>query len=651
MIGRAVLRSTLLVVAAAACGAAPRAAPSTPSADASPTVLDRAQQARDAALAPRAAAFVDAFTNADPELLRDGRVVYTSTRGGLPALYVAEAARPAAPPRKLPGPDDRLGGLSVLPGDKTALFVSDHDADGNFHIFRVELDGSGYTDLTPSPVMHRDPPAIARDVPDLFAYSAHTMTDPAAHLFVQRLGGAPREFHVDRSAGALVELSPAGDRALFLTFVSDESQIAYSVDVASGAATRLYPADGKIAAIGALAFAADGKSVYLGSEARGRAALVLRLDAATGAELARYEETTAPHASINGIAVAQRGDRVAIGIDAGDHTELRLLDGALAHALAAPIGLASGWFGRFSADGTRLAATLTRPDAPADVFAIDAATGRPTALRADPRPGLDAPKPTATIEHVAAFDGLTIPINVYLPPAAATHRLPTIVLVHGGPSSSAQIGWSFTVGFWTAMGFAVIAPNIRGSSGFGLDYMAADDAGKRGDALRDMESVNRWARARPWCDPDRLVIAGISYGGYMTLLALGMQPTLWRAGIDGSGMSNLKTMEQLEDQTIRVFDETEFGALGKDDAILAAWSPLSHVDAVTSPVFVYQGVKDPVTPQDEADQIVVALRRRHIPVEYMLIGNEGHGVTRRDNKIAYLVRSYRFVADQLGLGR
>jgi dipeptidyl aminopeptidase/acylaminoacyl peptidase len=641
-------RAQLVFLAAAACGAAPHPAPPA-KADASPTALTDAQRARDAALAPRAAAFVDAFVNGGAVLLRDGRVVYSSTRDGLPAFYVADTAHPSDKPRKLPGPDDRVGGLRVLPGETTALFTSDHDADGNYHVFRVELDGSGYTDLTPSQVMHRDAPAIARDVPDLFAYSAHTMTDARAHLFVQRLGGAPREFHVDESSGRLVDLSPSGDRALLETDVSDESQILYVVDVATGAATRLYPPAGTIAAVDAPAFAPDGKSVYLGSEARGRSALVLRVDAATGAELARYEETAAPHASIDVISVSPVGGAVALSVDAGDHVEVRLLDGALQHARTASLGLVSGSIGRFAADGTRVAATLTRPDAPADAFAVDVATGVATPLRDDPRPGLGDALPKATIEHVAAFDGLSIPMNVYLPPAAATRRLPTIVVVHGGPTGSAQIGWSYTIGFWAAMGFAVIAPNIRGSSGFGLDYQAADDGAKRGDALRDMESVNRWARAQPWCDGDRIVISGISYGGYMTLLAVGMQPTLWRAGIDGSGMSNLKTMEQLEDQTIRVYDETEFGALGKEDALLTAWSPLTHVEAVVSPVFVYQGVKDPITPQDEADQIVAALRRRHVPVEYMLLENEGHSVTRRENKIAYLVRSYRFVADQLGL--
>ena len=131
----------------------------------------------------------------------------------------------------------------------------------------------------------------------------------------------------------------------------------------------------------------------------------------------------------------------------------------------------------------------------------------------------------------------------------------------------------------------------------------------------------------------------------MTLLALGRQPKLWRAGIDVSGMSDLRTMEKLEDQAIRVYDETEFGVLGKEDDLLFQWSPLKYVDAITSPVFVYQGVGDPVTPQNEADQIVKALRRRDVAVEYMLVANEGHGITRTENHAAYLARTARFLGD------
>jgi len=625
---------SIVIAFGVACGNAPRAA--------APSTVD---------LEARAAAFVDAYTSSSPILLSDGRVVFVSTRDGLPAIYVGDAAHPSAAPKKLPGPNDRVSGVRVLPGEQTALFVSDHDADGNFHVFRVELDGSGFTDLTPAPELHRDPPAVSREVPDLFAFSAHTMTDATTHVFVQRLGGAPRDLYSDQGSGFLRAVSPDGTHAIYERFLSDESQLVFAIDLADGVAARVYPPDGEIAAIGDAQFAPDGQSIYLSSEARGRPARVLRIDASTARELARYDETTAPNASVGGLEVSPKGDQVAIEIDAGDHLEVRVVDAQLAHPRTAELGLVSGGLGPYRADGAQLAATITRPDAPTDVFAIDSATLRLIPLRDDPRAGLDAPRPTATIDHVAAFDGKSIPVNVYLPPAASSHKLPTLVWVHGGPSGSAPIGWSYMMGFWSSMGFAVIAPNIRGSSGFGFDYMAADDAGKRGDALRDMESVNRWLRAQPWCDGDRIVIAGISYGGYMTLLALGKQPSLWRAGIDGSGMSNLKTMEQLEDQQVRVFDETEFGQLGtKDgDALLERWSPLTYVGAVTSPVFVYQGVHDPITPQGEADQIVTALQRRKIPVEYMLVENEGHGVTRRDNKIAFLVRTYRFVAAQLGL--
>ena len=330
-------------------------------------------------------------------------------------------------------------------------------------------------------------------------------------------------------------------------------------------------------------------------------------------------------------------------LDAGDHSELRVLDAGALQLRGAPrLPLGTIAVASFSADGQRAGVTVHGTDGPADLAALDLATFALTPLRRDPRPGLGAP-PRASIEHLTAFDGRTLPTNLYLP-AQVRGRLPTLVLVHGGPSGSAPLGWTSTIGFWVAMGYAVIAPNLRGSTGFGLDYMDADNRERRGDVLRDLETLHAWARAQPWCDGARIAIGGISYGGYLTLLALGRQPGLWRAGIDGSGMSNLITMEQLEDQQIRAFDDTEFGALGKDDDLLRAWSPITYADRIVAPVFVYQGARDPVTPQLEADQIVAALRARHVPVEYMLLADEGHGVTRRDNVIAYLARSYRFLA-------
>jgi dipeptidyl aminopeptidase/acylaminoacyl peptidase len=593
----------------------------------------------DRAVEAKAAAFVDAFTNSAPSPLADGRVVFVSTRDGLPTLYVADSK--TAPPRRLLQRNERVGGYAILPGERALLFSSDVKSDENFSLFRADLVTGATEELTAGEKLHRNSPIVARNQPELFAYSAHAQSDRATRLFVRT-----REVYKDPSRGYLADFSPEGDRLLFIRFVSENEQVVLLVDAATGKAARAYPPEGAIK-LSAAAFSADGKGLFVARQDPGRPARLLLLDAATLAERAAYEEASIPTATIAEIAVSPAGDRAAFIVDAGNRSELRIADARSLHLLGTAktgLGVARGM--RFRADGAQLAVSFSSPELPLDVVAIDPRTGDVERLREEARAGLSTP--VARIEEIRAFDGLRIPVNVYLP-AAASAKLPTLVLIHGGPSSSAPIRFNATIGFFSAMGFAVVEPNIRGSTGFGIDFEKADDREKRGDAVKDVESVNAWARAQPWCDGKRLAIGGISYGGYMTLLALTRQPSLWRAGIDGSGMSDLRTMERMEDQAIRAYDETEFGVLGKDDAILAEWSPLEAVDRISTPLFVYQGVHDPVTPQNEADQIVAALRKRNVPVEYMLVENEGHGLTRRENLVEYLARSFRFLALHLDL--
>ncbi len=573
-----------------------------------------------------AARYYDAFTNSDPHLTRDGRVVFVSNRDGIDQADVGDLAHPGAPPVHLPTGNQRDELPNLLP-DGTLLYLSDVSSDQKFHVFHIALDGSAPTDLTPGDELRRESLQVAR-TSGRFAYTGHVLGDQSTHVFVQDVGEPPREVFRDDQVGFVSDITADGAHVLLIRALSDDAQIALSIDVATGSATRLYPPEGETAAIADAEFTADGRGAFVETDHAGpgdaRAALRSRRRRAR----ARYDEHAAPLAASAGVQPSPAGDRVIARLEVGEHTELRVLDANDLHLIASPplplgeVGVAS-----FSADGQRAGVALRGTSGPGDIAVLDLSSFAFSPLRDEPRAGLGAP-PRTSVEKLTAFDGKTVPVNVYLP--AASGRLPTLVLVHGGPSSSAKIVWSSTIGFWTAMGFAVVAPNIRGSAGFGIDYMNADNKERRGDALRDMETVNQWARAQPWCDGNRIVIGGISYGGYMTLLALARQPRLWAAGIDGSGMSNLVTMEQLEDQQIRAFDDTEFGVLGKDDALLREWSPITRVADIARPVFVYQGVHgDPVTPQHEADQIVDALHARNVPVEYMLVENEGHGVSRR----------------------
>jgi dipeptidyl aminopeptidase/acylaminoacyl peptidase len=591
----------------------------------------------------RATAAVDAFTNSSPLVTPDGHVVFLSNRDGVAMLYVGDVAHPAEPPRLLPTKKQRIASPALVPDGKTIVFLADTGSNQIFHVYSIGIDGTGYVDLTPSDAYRRESLVVARTSGALF-YVGHTLKDETSHVIMRTPDGQEREVYKDPRPGGILDVTADGSRLLFLSYASDTVHFLMEVDTARAAAMggEWTKPD---ATLSTATFSADGKSVITVVERRGQPATIERRER-DGKVLATYDETTAPNATALSITASPKGDRLVVMLDAGNHFELRELDATTLQPVPLPnLPLASYEVDSFTLDGSMVTLTERGTAGPADIVALDIATGTLKPLRDEPRKGIGSP-PRATIETLRTFDGRTMPVNLYVPPGPSA-RHPVVVSVHGGPSGSAIIAWSPTIAFWTAMGFVVVAPNIRGSTGFGLEYQAADDREHRADALHDMETLNTWIRAQPWCDPNRIVIAGGSYGGYMTLLALARQPTLWAAGIDVSGMSNLVTMEQMEDQAIRQFDDTEFGKLGADDALLREWSPITYVDQIVRPLFVYQGVNDPVTPQHEADQIVEAVKKRNVPVEYMLLPDEGHGINRRENTIQYLVRSYRFVTSHM----
>jgi dipeptidyl aminopeptidase/acylaminoacyl peptidase len=175
----------------------------------------------------------------------------------------------------------------------------------------------------------------------------------------------------------------------------------------------------------------------------------------------------------------------------------------------------------------------------------------------------------------------------------------------------------------------------------------ADNREKRADAIKDVATINRWLRGQPWADPDRLVIYGGSYGGYLVLMGLTRQPELWRAGVDFVGVANLFTFLASTDQSIRAAFVEEFGDLEKDKALLEEFSPMRDKDKIVAPLFVYQGQNDPRVPRSESDQVIQSLRSRRVANEYMVAPNEGHSLDRKPNRIEFLTRVSRFLADEL----
>jgi dipeptidyl aminopeptidase/acylaminoacyl peptidase len=600
-------------------------------------------------IAEAVAPYLDAFSNYGEELSPDGKLLlFRSNRGGRSSqLYVAPAGKPAARPTVIAEAKDGVAAARFTPDGRYLLFLRDRDKDENTQIYRATPDGKEVRALTESPQAYHRLPEVTADGKTLF-YFTGTHSSRGITLVSQSIeGGAARKIFEGQGFHYLTAITRDGRQALVFTLKSLSSSALMRVDLTSGATRTLAPSEGKQAHAHLSAFSADEKSVYVVTDEDVERAGLHRIDLSSGAVLARYHD---PKAEVADVRVSPRARVVAVQLDAGSHHLIKLLDATtLKPRVTVRLPKGSVQLGRFSADGKGLVITLSVPDAPTDVHYLAVGGGvRP--LRRDARPGLaKLAKINVRVKWVPSTDDVHVPINVYQPRPLGDKRLPVIVSVHGGPAAASSIGWSPMVSFWVSRGFAVVEPNVRGSTGFGKAYEKADNGRKRLNALKDLAAVNEWTRRQDWADPQRMVVFGASYGGYMTYMALGHQPERWQAGLGAVGVVNLETFLRTTTGAIQLVFRDEFGELPRDAEFLRSVSPIAVVDRIRAPLFVYQGAKDPRVPRSEQDQLVTALRRRKVPVEYMVAPDEGHSLSQRHNRREYISRTQRFLEVHLDL--
>jgi dipeptidyl aminopeptidase/acylaminoacyl peptidase len=247
---------------------------------------------------------------------------------------------------------------------------------------------------------------------------------------------------------------------------------------------------------------------------------------------------------------------------------------------------------------------------------------------------------------VTSFDGEQVPLFVFRP-RSDEPRPPVVVVVHGGPEAQAVLSFNPVLQALLAVGYAVVVPNVRGSTGYGKRYASLDDTTRRLDSVRDLEAVHS-ALEPAGFDPRRAALWGGSYGGYMVLAGLAFQPDLWAAGVDIVGISNLVTFLQNTSTYRRAHREREYGSLEHDRDFLANVSPLTHVDAIRSPLFVIHGRNDPRVPVSEAEQLVDNLKRCGVPCKLRIYEDEGHGLVRLENRLDAYPRAIEFLDEAPG---
>ena len=299
----------------------------------------------------------------------------------------------------------------------------------------------------------------------------------------------------------------------------------------------------------------------------------------------------------------------------------------------------------FSPDGTRVAFGFSTTTEPRQVWAHDFGSGETRKLTDLGRvQGGREP----SLHRYSSFDGECIPVFLFLPEGEGP--FPVVVTVHGGPEAQWQPWYSSGFGAFTqylvSRGYAVAAPNVRGSSGYGKRFEHLDDVEKRLDSVADLASLHAWLAARPEIDASRAVVYGRSYGGYMVLAALAFQPELWAAGVEFVGISNLRTFLENTSVWRRAVREREYGPLS-DPELLERLSPWSRLDAIRAPLFIEHGRNDPRVPVSESEAIHTELVRRGIRCELVIYEDEGHMVEKLANRVDVFERAVAFLDEVL----
>lgn len=521
--------------------------------------------------------------------LPDGRVIVTSDQGGneLNHVYVREADGTL---RDLtPGDKVKASFLGMSPDGKTMWLTSNAREASAFDVLAFDtatLQGQTVFENTGAYY----PSTISRDGRWLALDKPNTAADSDVYLVDLKAGTEPRRVteHTGNISYGTLDFTPDSARLVLATNEHGEFSQAWTHDLASGEKAPLLQADWDV--------------LFLFWSPSGR-----------------YRVS-------------------AVNADAS--TEVTLLDTQTNQPLRFS-GLPAGDVGgvRFSQDETLVAFTVSSDTSPSDIFIASLADGKARRLTTALNPAIkESDLVEASIVRYEGEGGVQVPAVLYRPrEASAAHPVPAVVFVHGGPGGQSRRGYSAMMQHLANHGYAVLAANNRGSSGYGKTFHHMDDKAHGEADLRDIVAGGNWLRAQDWVADDQVAVMGGSYGGFMAAAALTFHPEAFEAGINIFGVTNwVRTLESIPAwwgaQRAALFDE--MGDPATDAERHRRISPLFHAGNIVRPLLVVQGANDPRVLQVESDELVAAVRANNVPVEYVLFPDEGHGFLKRENRIA-----------------
>lgn len=342
-----------------------------------------------------------------------------------------------------------------------------------------------------------------------------------------------------------------------------------------------------------------------------------------------------PEREIEGTSITLDGKYLAVMVNEDGYRTMIIYDTRTIEPIANqqfPKGLISG--PQWSSDGGYLVFTLLSATKNADVWVWSRNENRYWQITHSPRRIPEEIFVEPELINYKSFDGLQIPAFFFLPKGdLKSNKLPVIVDIHGGPEGQSRPTFDSLIQYFVYSGYAVITPNVRGSSGYGKKYLALDDIEKRMDSVTDLQYLHKFLKQDDRIDGGKIALMGGSYGGYMTLAGLTFHLELWAAGVDIVGMSNLVSFLENTSPWRRALREAEYGYLATDRKFLESISPLNFIEKIQAPLLIIHGANDPRVPLSEAEQMYNKLKESGKRAELLVYQDEGHGLSKLKNRL------------------
>lgn len=581
-----------------------------------------------------------------PQFPPSGRTIaFITDITGVPQIW--EMPADGGWPRQRTFFDERISGFRWSPTGDAILFSMDTGGDERDQLYLLDNESGEIAALTANPkVMH----LLGCWSPSGYeiAYASNARTGTYFDVYVQDMpDGEPRLVFEDDGTNSVVGWSPDGRRIVVSRAESAIYNDLILLDVNTGESRRLTE-DGHESAYECAAWSPDSSALYLTTN-KGREFKSLARMSIPDGEIDWLAE---PEWDVEAVTVAPTGGRLAYVVNEAGFSRLHTMDiasGAESSVDSLPEATLQNARGPgsmdWSHDGMKLAFTVNGPAHNPNVWVVNADTWNTNQVtRSDtggiPRRAFVSPR----LVSYPTFDGRQIPAWLYSPAGIRpTGENPIILHVHGGPESQDRPVFNPIYQYFVHRGYSVLAPNVRGSSGYGRTYIHLDDVRNRMDSVRDLEYAQKWLVSSGWAAEDRIAVMGGSYGGFMTLSAITTYPDLWKAAVELFGIGDFLTFLENTGSYRRRQRSFEYGDPVEDAEFLREISPIHRADAIKCPLMALHGARDPRVPISETEKLVATLSELGQTVEYVRFEDEGHGFVKRPNRIT----AYTAIADFL----